>query len=114
MLIFFIYETLHQDVIKILPTIYQSKKCLEKIGSVWFIYNKRKVISTIYKSSQYNFWWNCLGFSDKVDLTIRIAIFDNIKHRHAKRKPISALQSKKIYSDIAVSFWHLLSLSYLT
>ena len=57
-----------------------------------------------------------------------MAVFDDIKHRHAiclkfqerfftslsmlgfKPKPVSALQSKKIYLYIVVSFWHLLSL----
>ena len=27
--------------------------------------------------------WNYSEFSDKMDLTIRMAIFDNAKHRHA-------------------------------
>ena len=33
-------------------------KCLEKIGSGWFFYNKCQIISTIYKLFEYNFRWN--------------------------------------------------------
>ena len=55
-------------------------KCLEKIGSVWFIYKKWHVISTTYKLFEYNSWWNCLEFSDKMDLTIKIRIFNNVKN----------------------------------
>ena len=54
-------------------------KCLEKIGSAWFIYQKWQVISTIYKLFEYIFWWNCLEFSDKIDLTMGMTIFNNIK-----------------------------------
>ena len=45
-----------------------------KIGSAWSIYKRWQVISTIYKLFQYNFWWNCLEFSDKMDMTIQIKI----------------------------------------
>ena len=37
----FLYETLFQNVIKILPITYQNKtKMPEKIGSAWFDYKK--------------------------------------------------------------------------
>ena len=55
-------------------------KCQEKIGSAWFIYKKWKVISTIHKLCEYNFWWNCLEPRDKVDQTIQVTIFDIINN----------------------------------
>ena len=58
-------------------------KCLEKTGSAWFIYKKFQVISTIYNLFAYNFLWNSLKFSDKMDLTIQTRIFSNVKDRHA-------------------------------
>ena len=58
-------------------------KCLEKIGSAWFIYKKFQVIPTLHKVFEYNFLWNCLEFSDKTDLTIQAKIFNNAKRRHA-------------------------------
>ena len=35
-----------------------------KTESVWIIYKKWKVISTIDKLSEYNFWWNYLKFNE--------------------------------------------------
>ena len=77
---FAIYETLYQNVINILPIIYQNiTKMPEKNRSVWFIYKKLQVISTIYKLFGYNFWWNCLEFTDKMGLTIQMRMFNNVK-----------------------------------
>ena len=85
MLIFLPYMNLYSKAsLKVYRKFTKVKvKCLEKIGSVWFICKKCKVISTIYKLSEYNFWWNCLEFSNKMDLTIRMEIFDKVKHRRA-------------------------------
>ena len=69
------YGTLFEIVITILLITYQNKtKMPGKIGSAWSIYKRWQVISTIYKLFQYNFWWNCLEFSDKMDMTIQIKI----------------------------------------
>ena len=46
-----------------------------KIGSAWFICKRLQVILTIYKLFGYNFWWNCLQFSNKMGLTIRMRMF---------------------------------------
>ena len=55
------------------PIIDQNKtKMSEKIGSAWFIYEKFQVISAICKLFQYNFWQNCLEFSNKMYLTKNI------------------------------------------
>ena len=62
---------------------YMKLKCLQKIGSVWFIYKKWLVISAIHKLFQYNFWWNFLEFRDIMDLTVDMKVFYNIKHCHS-------------------------------
>ena len=58
-------------------------KWLEKRDNAWFSYKKWQVISTIYKVFEYNFWWKWLEFSGKMDLTIYMKIFKNVKHCHA-------------------------------
>ena len=78
----------------------------------------------MYKLLEYNFLWNCLEFSNKVDLTIEIGAFSNVKHCHAiyfkfkdrffklllpceelKQKPVSVLHLKKS-NFIAVSLYY--------
>ena len=98
------------------------------MGSAWCNYTKWEVISTIYKLFKYNFWWNCLEFSDKLDQTIQMRISNNEKRRHAIclkfgdrfftsltmlwREEVSIYATvKKIYFYIVVSFRYLLSLS---
>ena len=55
--------------------------CLWDVAS--YIYIQATYMHTIYKLFPYNFRWNCLVFSDKMDLTIQIKIFSNVKRRHA-------------------------------
>ena len=64
--IFTIYETLSENVITTLLITYQNKTKMP--GKIRI----RQVISTIYKLFQYNFWWNCSEFSDKIDVTITL------------------------------------------
>ena len=55
-----------------------------KIGSAWFVYKKWQVIKSIYKLFPYNFWLNCLKFSDKMDMTIQMKVFKNIVTQFAR------------------------------
>ena len=41
--------------------------------------NKWQIISTIYKLFEYNFSWNRLEFSDKMDLAIQMRTFNCVK-----------------------------------
>ena len=69
------YETLFQNVIKVLPTIYKNKLKMPR--------NNRKGLFLECKLFEYNFWENYLEFSDKVNPPIRVAKFSNAKHRYA-------------------------------
>ena len=88
MLIFLSYKKLCMKMsFKILP-IYGKQNQKDniikiKIGSSWFIYKKWQVLSTIYQLFECNFWWSCLDFSDKIDLTIQLRICNNVKYRLA-------------------------------
>ena len=80
--IFIIYETLFQFVIKILTCQNKTKRSGKSRKCVVYL-KKWQVISAIFKLFEYNFWWNCLEFSNKKDLTIRMSIFNNVTHLHA-------------------------------
>ena len=96
-LFFTIYETLFKNVIQVLPTICQNKfKIPEKIENAWFIYKKQPVVSAIYKLFQYNFWQNCLKFSDKMDLAFRVTKLNNVKLRYRNRKEIVNFQIESL------------------
>ena len=83
MLIFLPYEkTLFKYVTEVLPITFQNE--IEMPGKkdiVWFIYKKWQVISTKYKLSECNFWWNCLEVSDKMDNNPK-EMTENVKHCH--------------------------------
>ena len=51
-------------------------KCLEKIGSAWFVYKKWQVMSTICMLIECNFRWNCEEFYYTMDLTFRMTMFN--------------------------------------
>ena len=42
-----------------------------------------KIIVAIQEISQYNVWWNCLKFSNKMSLSIRMLTSNSSKNRHA-------------------------------
>ena len=50
------------------------RKCL--------VYLKTHFISIMYKLFSYNFWWNCIEFSDKMCLTIQMKMFNNVKQNY--------------------------------
>ena len=76
------YKTLFQNVINVLPIIYENKnKMPRKNKNAWFIYKKLQVRSVRYKLFGNNFWWSCLECSDKMGLTIRMRMSSNVNHR---------------------------------
>ena len=54
-----------------------------KLKCLGIIYKKWQIISTKYKLSEYNIWWNCLEFIVKIDPTIQMRIFNKVEHHNA-------------------------------
>ena len=81
--VFTLYET-SENVIIILPITYHNKTKMPWTYRKYLVIHKGwKIISTISNLFEYNMWWNCLEFIDKMELTIQTRIFNNIIHRHA-------------------------------
>ena len=78
MRIFLPYMNLLYNVMKILPTIYQ------KLRAKWprFRFNYKESWGNIIIRKHY-FWQNWLRFYNKMDLSIRMRIMYNAKHRYA-------------------------------
>ena len=59
--IFTIHESLFQNLMKILLTIFQNKtkqKFQEKVASSRFHYQKREFVLTVHKLFEHDFWQN--------------------------------------------------------
>ena len=54
-----------------------------KIASSRFNYKKMKVLLTVHKLFDYDFWQKMLKFYDNLDLLIQITFISNVKHRYA-------------------------------
>ena len=82
---FDMYKTLFQNVINFLLK-FSTKiklKLLGKNGKCLVYFSEVSNFSTIYKLFEYNFWWSRLEISDKMNLTIHMIIFNNLKYRDA-------------------------------